>query len=356
MNSKKISTGMLNMFTHPVFQVTDGTILAANQSAQALQIQENTSVFDLLISGEDAYRCFTGGSLSLTLAIGPVNMIAAVIRADGSDYFHLLSGSEAPDLQALALASQHLRDPLSNIIALSDSLFAQERDSMDEKKKHRIAQLNQNLHRLLRTVGNMSDVHGCADRKNGMEPLNIPDILRETVETAQQQLRSGACQLELSADGSAAVGMADRDLMERAVFNLLSNALRYKDADTAVYASIRCDKNRVQFTVENSCKDITPEMLGTIFFRYRRTPSITDGSKGLGLGIPMVQAAAAAHKGSLLVTQPAPGKVRFCLTVPVILDKSGTLRSPILRPDYTGGYDRSLIELSDILPGSAYEK
>ena len=356
MNSKEISTGMLNMFTQPVFQVKDGMILAANQSAQALQIRENTSVFDLLVSGEDAYRDFSGGSLSLTLAIGPVNMIAAVVRADESDYFHLLSGSEAPDLQALALASQQLRDPLSNIIALSDGLFAMEQNSMDEKKKHRIAQLNQNLHRLLRTVGNMSDVHGCADRKIGMEPLNIPDILRETAETVQQQLDSNVCRLELSVAGSTTVGMADRDLLERAVFNLLSNALRYRDADTAVCASIRCDKNRVLFTVENSCTELTPEMLGTIFFRYRRTPSITDGNKGLGLGIPMVLSAAAAHKGSLLVTQPTPGKVRFCLTIPVIPDKSGALRSPVLRPDYAGGYDRSLIELSDILPASAYEK
>lgn len=356
METKEISTGVLNMFTHPVFQVKNGTVLAANQSAQALQIRENTPVFDLIVSGQEEYQSFDSGSISLTLAIGPVNLIATVVRADGNDYFHLISGNDAPDLQALALASQHLRDPLSNIIALSDSLFALEQGSMDKKKYMRYAQLNQNLHRLLRSVGNMSDVQSCTERKICMEPLKIADILRETTATVQQQLDSSNYKLKLTVDGSADIGMADRDLLERAAYNLLSNAIRYKDADTEVHVTIRCDKKRVLFTVENSCKDLSPEALETIFFRYRGAPSTANGNNGLGLGIAMVQAAASAHKGSLLVTQPAQGKVRFCLTIPVMQDKSGNFRSPIIRPDYAGGYDRCLIELSDILTASAYEK
>lgn len=355
METKKISDGVLNMFTHPVFQVKDGTILAANQSAKALQIQENTSVLDLITSGQEEYQSFDKGSLSLTLSIGPINLIATVVRAEGNDFFHLISGSNAPDLQALALASQHLRDPLSNIIALSDSLFALEQDSMDEKKNTRYAQLNQNLHRLLRCVGNMSDVQSCTERKICMESMNIADILREATESVQQ-LDSSNLKLELHIDGNTAIGLADRDLLERAAYNLLSNALRYKDADTDVHVTIRCDKKQVRFTVENTCKALTPEALETIFFRYRSMPSITDSNKGIGLGIPMIQAAASAHKGSLLVTQPAQGKVRFCLTIPIIQNKASNLRSPALRPDYAGGFDRLLIELADILPASAYEK
>lgn len=354
METSKVSAGVLNMFTHPVFQVKNGTILAANQSAKALLIEENSSVLDLIASGQDEYSSFDGGTLSLTLKIGPVKCIATVIRADGSDYFHLIAGNDAPDLKALALASQHLRDPLSNVIALTDSLFASEHVSHDKKASLRYAQLNQNLHRLLRSVGNMSDVQSCANRNCGMELLNIADILQETVQTVQQKL-SNCHTLKLTVEGSSAVGMADRDLLERAAYNLLSNAIHHKDNDTIVHITIRCDRKRVLFTVENSCKNLTPEAMETIFFRYRSAPSITDGNNGLGLGIPMVQAAASAHNGSLLVTQPTQGKVRFSLTIPITQDNSGNLRSPIIRPDYAGGYDRSLIELSDILPASAYE-
>ena len=356
MESKENNIDMLNMFTHPVFQVKDGIIYAANRSAQSLQIAPDTSVFDILQSGQDEYRNFTGGSISLTIKAGPLNHIAAVVRTDNGDYFHLIAGNESADLQALALASQQLRDPLSNIIALSDSLYSIDADSMDDKKKFRVAQLNQNLHRLLKSVGNMSDVYQLGNRGNTTVMVNIISVLQEAVETVKQHLDNADINLELSTNSCDCIGLADQDQLERAVFNLLSNAVRHGDPCNTVQVTIRSDKARIHFAVENSCKDITPEMLGTIFFRYRRTPSVTDGSKGLGLGIPMVQAIASAHKGSLLVTLPSPGKIRFSLTIPVIHAKGGNFRSPVICPDYTGGHARSLIELSDILPASAYEK
>lgn len=356
MESESNCIAMLNMFPHPVFLVKGETILAVNAGAQAHQIQPDTSVFDILHSGQDEYRNFESGSLSLTLAIGPITMIAAVVRTGEYDFFHLLSGSDASDLKALALASQHLRDPLSNIMALTDSLFDGNADSATEKDMYRYAQLNQNLHRLLRFVGNMSDTYSYADRISGMEPLNIAAVMADAVLKTQQTFENGKSVLEFTSDDSCAIGLADQDQLERAVYNLLSNALRYSDPGSKILVTLRQEKNNIRFTVDNDCQSISPELLGTIFFRYRRTPTITDGGKGLGLGIPIIQAVASAHKGSLLVTLPAPGKIRFCLTIPVITDKSGKLRKPVIRPDYAGGYDKELIELSDVLPTSAYNK
>lgn len=356
MESVQNSFSMLCMFTHPVFVVKDGIIVAMNQPAKDLQIMENTTIFDLLLSDSQQYRDFTDGSLSLTITIGPVAHIAAIVRVDGYDFFHLNCNGENSDLRSLSLASQHLRDPLSNVIALTDLLFTQYSDVANEKLQQRVAQLNQNLYRLLRCVGNMSDAHSCSNRTSGMEQRNISAIFSEAVQTAQQQLLSQKRKIVYSAATENTVGLADADQLERAVYNLISNAVRHGDADTDISVTLRCENNRVHFAVENSCKAATPDLLGTIFFRYRRTPTVTDGGKGLGLGIPIVQAIASAHSGSLLVTMPKPGLIRFCLTIPIIADKAGNLRSPLLRPDYTGGYDRSLIELSDILPSSTYKK
>lgn len=355
MESTQNSAHMLSMFPHPVFQVKDGIIIAANQNAKDLEIQENSSVFSVLKSGQDEYRDFSGGSLSLTVGCGPINMVASVVRINDSDFFHLLFGKDAGDLQALALASQHLRDPLSNVITLSENLLTGVKDTADEKKKLRMAQLSQNLHRLLKAVGNMSDANYCADNISAMEMMNIPAVIAETITMVQQQLCSNSRKLTLNMDGNDSTGLADQDMLERAVYNLLSNAFRFSPENSVISANIHCDKDRIRFTVENSCDHISAETLSTIFFRYRRAPSIMGSGEGLGLGIPIIQAVASAHKGSLLVTIPETGKIRFSLTIPVVQDTRGMLRSPAIRPDYAGGYDRSLIELSDILPSSAYE-
>lgn len=355
MEAKESYLQLLSMFAHPVFLVKNEKIIAANKAAQDLQIREDTSVFDILLSGQDAYRDLTDGSLSLSVGLGPICAVAAVVRMGELDYFHLNCAGENPDLRALALASQHLRDPLTNIVALADSLFTLQEDTSSSKEKVRIAQFNHNLHRLLRSVGNMSDTYTCTEQMRNLEHLSICSVMESAVQTAQELLTDSAVKLEFTSDGSNPIGLADQTMLERAVYNMLSNAVRFADAGSKIRATLQCNKQTIHFTVDNDCADFPKELLGTIFFRYRRTPSISDGRTGLGLGIPMVQAIASVHKGSLLVTLPEPGKVRFRLSIPVRQDQSGTLRNPIIRTDYAGGYDHSLIELSDVLNSKVYE-
>ena len=345
--------GMLSMFTHPVFQVVDGLIVAVNRQAADLQIKENTPVFDILESAKDEYRDFTGGTMSLSVKAGDVRFVAAVVKCDQSDIFHILTGSENNELQALALAAQHLREPLCNVIALTDTMLTLD-DNPNPKNRLYSAQLNQNLHKLMRTIGNMSDTGVCANRTSGMQIQNITALINDALLHTKDLLGQNH-QLLVKPCNDNINGLADDTLLERAVYNMISNAIRYSPEGSTVTASVQHSKAKVILTVENECPNFSPEQMGTLFFRYRRTPSVTEGNTGLGLGIPLIQAVAAAHRGSLLFTLPEPGKVRFCLTIPVRTGSGTNLRSPILRPDYAGGYDHRLIELADILPSERYE-
>lgn len=347
---------LISMFTHPVFLVENGIIIAANKEAQDLQLHINTPVFDIIVSGQEAYRELTDGSVSLTVETGPVNTVAAVVRLGQLDYFHLNCIGDQSDLRALALASQHLRDPLTNIIALAEGFLPADADKLPSKDKLRHGLFNQNIHRLLRIVGNMSDTYGHTEKIYHMEALDLPAVISDAVYSAQHLLKDSSVQLNFSAPTvHSIIGLADQSLLERAVYNMLSNAVRFADPGSQISATLSCSNQSIRFTVDNDCCDFTPDLLRTIFFRYRRAPSITDGKSGLGLGIPMIQSIASIHKGALLVTVPAPGKVRFSLSFPVRKDRSGTLKSPILRLDYAGGFDHSLLELSDVLPGNTFE-
>lgn len=342
------------MFTHPVFLVKDGIITDANQQALDLQIPKGASVNQILDAGKEEYNTFSGQTMSLTVMLNSTPFMCAVVRVEDEDIFHILSGGESTELRAMALASQHLRDPLTNILALVDALHPQHLEEQSPKHAKMVAQLQQNLHRVLRTVGNMSDTGSCVGRTFGMETVNIPAVISDALETAKNLLDDGRIVLKIKPCSGNCNGIADRDYLERAVYNLISNAVKYSPAGSTVHVNLQASTNKVMLTVENDCPNFTADMAGSIFFRYRRAPSVTDGGSGLGLGIPMVQAVASMHKGSLLMTLPKPGKVRFCLTIPVRTD-SNSLRSPILRPDYSGEHDHSLIELSDILSENNYQ-
>ena len=200
----------------------------------------------------------------------------------------------------------------------------------------------------------MSDTGACANRTSAMEMQNICAIVTNALYAAKDQL-ADLNRIKIHGDGGTLVSLSDKTMLERAVYNLISNAVKYSPAESTVQAWVHCTKDKLMLTVENDCPGFTAEQLGTIFFRYRRVPSITDGGSGLGLGVPMIQAVANAHKGSLLLTMPEAGKLRFCLSLPLRENRSGSLRSVSLQPDYHGGHDISLTELADILPDKAYQ-
>jgi len=353
MTSSHHTVGILSMFTHPVFLVKDGIITDANKAALDLNIPKGKPISLILDAGRDEYNHFDGQAMSLSVILNSTPFLCAVVRIDDGDMFHIHSGGESNELRAMALASQHLRDPLTNILAITDALCPEDQNASAKQKKLS-AQLRQNLHRVLRTVGNMTDAGFCAGRTFGMETVNIPSVITDALETAISLLDDGRIKLQIKDCSGNRSGLADEAYLSRAVYNLISNAVKYSPDGSTIKANLQATNGKVQLTVENDCPGITADAVGSMFFRYRRAPSVTDGGYGLGLGIPMIQAVAAMHKGSLLLTLPSPEKVRFCLSIPIRTDK-GVLRSPVLRLDCTGGHDNSLIELSDILPECHYE-
>ena len=88
------------------------------------------------------------------------------------------------------------------------------------------------------------------------------------------------------------------------------------------------------------------------FYRVDKSRSRQSGGSGLGLAI--VRAAAANHGGTLLISTGNETGMKVTLTVALRQDTGTTLRSPLLCPDYTGGWDHGLVELSDCLDPKYY--
>ena len=90
-----------------------------------------------------------------------------------------------------------------------------------------------------------------------------------------------------------------------------------------------------------------------MFQRYLRQPGIEDGRFGMGLGMVLIRSAAARHGGTVLIDQPNGTGTRVSMTITISQD-TASLRSPVLRVDYSGEQDHGLVELADCLPLDAY--
>ena len=339
---------LLELVNRPAFCVKDGVIFHVNERAKQRTVEPGMSITELLGKDPQAYESFTGGCLFLTLWIGHIPFPSTVTAMDGYDLF-LMDWEGDTTRQALALASQQLRHGLSGLYTVID----------DMKDRNEAAYMRQTLAQMLRTLGNMADLSRYDTHDSiRMEPTNLAAVFAETADKAHALLNKAGFRLHYTALPEVVMGMADRDILERAVLNLVSNAVKFSPAGSILKATLVRSGKTLRFTLQDPGEGIPPQIMQQLFCRYLREPGIEDGRHGMGLGLSLVCMAAAKHEGTVLIDQPPEGGTRVTMTLNVLPCPDQMVRSPrqILRYDYAGDFDRGLLELSDVLPVECYKE
>lgn len=346
MEQDRIIYPMLELVERPAFCVRQGSIIQTNQAARQKLLATGTSISDLLGEHAPAYENYSGGTLTLTVTISDVPYKAQVTRAEDTDVFVL--DTEDPELRAIALAAQHLRNPLNSVMTVADALSGAESKS--------VSQLQRGLHRLHRMICNMSDSYRYQQNSAARpETTDITSVFDECMEAIDTHLRSCGISLQYSGLNTTVVGLADREMLERAIYNLVSNAVKFMNPDSILEAGLSRNGKQLSFTLQ-AAADPSAQM-PNVFNRYQREPSVEDSRHGIGLGLPLIRAVATAHGGTVLIDQPDPGIMRITMTLSITSNPENVVRSAVRLPtsNYAGDRDRGLLELSEILPVDAYQ-
>ncbi len=120
-------------------------------------------------------------------------------------------------------------------------------------------------------------------------------------------------QIQINVHGSASV-LADRLLVQRAITNLLSNAIRHADASSVIELTMTSTNDSSVLTVTNHGDSIDISDCQRIFDRfYRADASRSRAQGGAGLGLAIVRSIMTAHGGTVSV-QPANESTPRCTT------------------------------------------
>jgi two-component system heavy metal sensor histidine kinase CusS len=122
--------------------------------------------------------------------------------------------------------------------------------------------------------------------------------------------------ISINVDGGGIV-LADPVLLDRALSNLIANALRYSTFGTTVRVDAREDGAFTSISVENRGPGIPEKQIERVFDPYYRgdTARADDGGSA-GIGLAIVRAIMKLHGGSAEVTSGANGLTRFTLKFP----------------------------------------
>ncbi len=348
MEEQKEIFGMLDLMARPVFCVKESKLVKVNSAAGGLFLSPGMDVQSLLLTGKEEYASFSGGCLYLSVNISGQSLGATVVRRAGMDLFLLEQDSDQSELRSLALAARELREPLSNIMISAERLFPK------SEENEQTARLNRGLYQMLRIIGNMSDA-GRSPDPSRQETRNICALLDEIFEKARSMVAHTGLILTYEGLEDTIYCLADADQLERAVLNILSNAIKFTPKDGAIHAKLTRQGRMLRLSIQDSGSGIAGELLGSVFTRYLRQPAIEDCRQGIGLGMVLIRSAAASHGGTVLIDQPEGLGTRVTMTLAIRQSDSTLLRSNVLRVDYTGERDHALVELADCLPPELYQ-
>jgi signal transduction histidine kinase len=148
------------------------------------------------------------------------------------------------------------------------------------------------------------------------EPLDLASVTRDALAARGTEVAARGLGMEVTLAPALMVG--DMALSERAVANLIDNALRHNVAGGTVWVSVRTAGDRAVLSVANLGPGIAPAEVDGLLLPFRRGAQRTRGGcDGLGLGLPIVQAIAAAHGATLALTPRPEGGLTAELSFPV---------------------------------------
>jgi two-component system heavy metal sensor histidine kinase CusS len=210
--------------------------------------------------------------------------------------------------------AHELRTPISNLLTQTQVTLAQPRSVAAYRDT--LASNAEEFQRLGRMV---SDMLLLAKTQHGLalphrEPVALHQATQALLDFFDVVAEEKGVTLVL--EGEATI-QGDRLMLQRAISNLLSNAIRHAPEHSRVHVSVGHTDGMASLCVDNAGPPIAPEHLPRLFDRFYRVDKSRShlNAEGTGLGLAITRAIMEAHGGTVLVASSAQ-RTRFCLQFP----------------------------------------
>ncbi|MFC1236703.1 heavy metal sensor histidine kinase [Vibrio sp. F74] len=211
--------------------------------------------------------------------------------------------------------AHELRTPLSNISTQNQVILSANRNNEEYKDT-----IESNLEELSRIIKTINDVLYIAKAENLLihrsdEWLSVENEIERIVNYFE--ILGEEQELTLDISGKARVFM-DKNMFERTINNLLSNAIRHADVGSKINVDIQSHIDRVLITVGNFGETIPPSAILHLFDRFYRQDKSRQHtcSVGAGLGLSITQSIVHAYHGTIFV-RSEQGFTSFTIQYPV---------------------------------------
>ena len=264
--------------------------------------------------GDLGYRIAEHHKTDLTGLAQTYNNMAKTILTD----MDKIKSLEKLRRDLIANISHDLRTPLAIIQGYIETLQMKESELTPVEREDYLNKINSSGERLSKLITQLFEYSKL--EANQVEPQKEPFLISELANDIHRDYQMLANKkniaLKLNMEEQVPLVFADISLVERAIQNLMDNALKFTPENGEVIVAIKLVKKNVEIEIKDSGPGITKENQQLVFERYRQTKTGKE-KEGAGLGLAIVRKIIELHDASIKVFSRPNEGTTFSFSLPV---------------------------------------
>jgi PAS domain S-box-containing protein len=209
----------------------------------------------------------------------------------------------------LATLSHELRTPLNAIVGWAQLLRIGNLDPLEARNA--VEAIDRNAKAQAEMISDLLDVSRITSGKIRLDvqPVDLSSVVEAALDTVSPAVEAKGIQLTKAIDSEAGSVRGDPVRLQQVIWNLVSNAVKFTPSGGEIHVTLGPSNSHVELAVTDNGQGITPELLPTVFERFRQgDASTTRRQGGLGLGLAISKQIVELHGGTIDAESGGPGQ------------------------------------------------
>ncbi|MFP2906653.1 ATP-binding protein [Pyxidicoccus sp. 3LFB2] len=242
--------------------------------------------------------------------------------------------------------SHEFRTPLTLLLGPVEDLLAGLRGTLPEAARDELTVIHRNALRLLKLVNALLDFSRieAGRAQASVEPTDLASLTRDLASAFRSAIERAGMRFVVDAEPLGEPVLVDREMWEKIVLNLVSNAFKFTHAGE-IRVELKQEGAFARLSVQDSGIGIPASELGRVFQRFHRVTGAQGRThEGSGIGLALVEELAKLHGGSVEVRSVEGKGSTFFVRVP--LGSASRMAAPggVQRPPSTATSPEAYVE------------
>ena len=283
-------------------------------------------MFQRFLAGEEVrdeemeMRRADGGRVWVNLSVRPIRDKEGNVVASRSEIVDITKHKKLDQLKDdfIGLVSHELRSPLTVIMGAINTVLSEGDHLSEEETRQLLKDAALESETLSHLLGNLLELSRAQAERLVLhaEAIDVKKVIQDAVEGVKRQ--TSAHQFVVSAPRKLPQVYADPLRLERILYNLLENAVKYSPQGGEIKVSVKSDEEQLVIGVSDQGVGISAADQAKLFAPFQRLEETRPGgARGVGLGLLVCQRLVEAHGGRIWVeSKPGRGS-SFFFTLPL---------------------------------------